>query len=64
ALRVALHAVVTGGSAAVVLAWQGLAVGQVTTLAVALVVVLHLLPLGIARLVNRRQARGTTGSRP
>ncbi|WBB77257.1 hypothetical protein O7606_13190 [Micromonospora sp. WMMD882] len=52
ALRLAFHALVTGGCAALALATQGLSVGQVAPLAGTLVVVLHVLPLTAARLLR------------
>ncbi|BCJ57474.1 hypothetical protein [Micromonospora endophytica] len=56
-LRLVWHALVTAGCAWLVLAVQGLAVGQVAVLVLLLVAVLHLLPLIAARLLARRQAR-------
>lgn len=53
ALRLALHALVTAGCAGLVLALQGLTAGQIAVLAGGLVVVLHLLPTLVARLLHR-----------
>ncbi|GIJ22484.1 hypothetical protein [Micromonospora lutea] len=57
ALRIAGHASVTVASAALVLALAGLSGGRIATLAAVLVVVLHLLPMAVARLVFRRRRR-------
>ncbi|KXK62304.1 hypothetical protein AWW66_09205 [Micromonospora rosaria] len=54
-LRVAVHTLRTGACAGLVLAVQGLSVGQIATLTVALVVVLHLLPLVVARALHARR---------
>ncbi|MFK3978903.1 hypothetical protein ACI2K4_00855 [Micromonospora sp. NPDC050397] len=51
-LRVAVNALRTGGCASVVLALQGLSVDRIALLAVVLAVVLHLLPVLVARLVR------------
>ncbi|MEE6263147.1 hypothetical protein [Plantactinospora sonchi] len=53
ALRVVMHVLLTGACAALVLAPQGLSVSQLAVLTVALVVVLHLLPVIVARLLQR-----------
>ncbi|WP_341720148.1 hypothetical protein QQG74_10745 [Micromonospora sp. FIMYZ51] len=56
-LRLVRHVLVTGGCAVLILALEGLAVGQIATLALLLVGVLHVLPLAVARLLVRRQSR-------
>ncbi|WP_369937601.1 hypothetical protein [Plantactinospora sp. BB1] len=62
ALRLALHALLTAACAGLVLAPQGLSVGQIASLTAVLVVVLHLLPLVGARLL-RRSGRGRQAGR-
>ncbi|GGM17966.1 hypothetical protein [Micromonospora yangpuensis] len=57
ALRVALHSVVTGGCAALVLAWHGLGVGQVLVLVAVIVTVVHVLPVVVARVAGRAARR-------
>ncbi|GIJ80188.1 hypothetical protein SAMN05443287_102689 [Micromonospora phaseoli] len=54
-LRLVIHALVSGAGAWLVLALQGLSVSQIAPLTVLLVVVLHLLPLIVARLLQRRR---------
>lgn len=54
-LRVAIRALITAACAGVVLALHGLALHQIAVLAVALIVVLHLLPMAAARLLRRRR---------
>ncbi|MEO3925074.1 hypothetical protein ABGB07_14580 [Micromonosporaceae bacterium B7E4] len=59
-LRLAINALVTGACAWLVLATQGLSAGQTASLAAGVIVVLHLLPMVVARLLHglrsRRQA--------
>ncbi|WP_460916381.1 hypothetical protein [Plantactinospora veratri] len=57
-LRLAMHSLLTAGCAGVVLAPQGLSVGQIAWLTVVLVVVLHVLPLIGARLLHRARRAG------
>ncbi|GIJ35546.1 hypothetical protein ACIBQ2_14605 [Micromonospora sediminimaris] len=59
ALRIAGHALVTVACAGLVLALAGLSVGQYATLTATLVVVLHLLPMAVARLLFRLRRRGS-----
>ncbi|MEV2238254.1 hypothetical protein [Micromonospora sp. NPDC049891] len=61
ALRVAGHALVTVVCAGLVLTLAGLSGGQIATLAAVLVVVLHLLPMTVARLLFRLRRRGAAG---
>ncbi|GAB3845001.1 hypothetical protein GCM10029963_22670 [Micromonospora andamanensis] len=61
ALRIAGHALVTVACAGLVLALAGLSAGQIATLAAVLVVVLHLLPMTVARLLFRFRRRGAAG---
>ncbi|MEV4711190.1 hypothetical protein [Micromonospora sp. NPDC049374] len=60
-VRIAGHALVTVVCAGVVLAVAGLSVGQYATLTAVLVVVLHLLPMTVARLLFRLRRRGSAG---
>ncbi|MDG4798781.1 hypothetical protein [Micromonospora sp. WMMD1082] len=60
-LRVATQLLLTGGCAWLVLALHGLSVGQIAALTVALLVVLHLLPMVVARLLRRRRTRRRAG---
>ncbi|MEV0395126.1 hypothetical protein [Polymorphospora rubra] len=60
-LRIAVHALVTGGCAGLVLVWQGLSAGQIASLAGVLIVVLHLLPMIVARLLRRLRRRRQVG---
>ncbi|MGC5030655.1 hypothetical protein [Micromonospora sp. DT229] len=55
--RLGWHLLSTGACAALVLALDGLAVGQILTLALLLAGVLHLLPLAVARLLTRSAGR-------
>ncbi|MEN3614140.1 hypothetical protein AAH979_31885 [Plantactinospora sp. ZYX-F-223] len=65
ALRVAIHALLTVACAWLVLALQGLSISQIATLAAMLVVVLHLLPMIVARLLQRlRRRRQASSSTP
>ncbi|MFB6395893.1 hypothetical protein [Polymorphospora lycopeni] len=57
ARRVALNALLSGACAGLVLALQGLSIGQIATLTIVLIVVLHLLPVILARLLRRVRAR-------
>jgi len=54
-LRAVRGALLTIACAALVLAWQGLSVGQIAVLAGMIAAVLHLAPVLIARLMLRRQ---------
>jgi len=56
-LRVAVDVLVTGACAWLVLALQGLSTSQIASLTVVLVVVLHLLPVLVARLLLRGRRR-------
>ncbi|MEV6692262.1 hypothetical protein AB0M35_12430 [Micromonospora sp. NPDC051196] len=56
--RLGWHVLSTGACAALVLALQGLGVGQILTLVLLLVGVLHLLPLAVARLLSKAAGRG------
>ncbi|GIG92172.1 hypothetical protein Pen02_71080 [Plantactinospora endophytica] len=56
-LRIAIHVLVTGTCAALVLAAQGLSTGQIASLTIVLVAVLHLLPVILARLLRRGRRR-------
>jgi hypothetical protein len=61
-LRLAINALVTGACAWLVLAMQGLSAGQTASLAAVLIVVLHLLPMVVARLLQRRGGRRQASS--
>ncbi|MGI5213797.1 hypothetical protein [Plantactinospora sp. CA-290183] len=61
-LRLVIHALLTGAFASLVLAPQGLSVSQIASLVVALIVVLHLLPVIVARLLQRLRRRRQAGS--
>ncbi|KUJ49069.1 MULTISPECIES: hypothetical protein [Micromonospora] len=56
--RLGWHLLSTGACTALVLVLHGLAVGQILTLALLLVGVLHLVPLIVARLLSRAAGRG------
>jgi hypothetical protein len=60
--RLAIHALVTGLYAALVLTLYGLSPGQVAVLAVAIIVVLHVLPVPVARLLGRWLRRRQGGA--
>jgi hypothetical protein len=60
--RLAIHALFTGLCAALVLTLYGLSPGQVAVLAVAIIVVLHVLPVLVARLLGRRLRRRQAGA--
>ncbi|MFY1691861.1 hypothetical protein [Plantactinospora sp. WMMB782] len=55
--RTALYVLVTAVCASLVLALHGLSVSQIAILTIGLVVVLHLLPLVVARLLRRSRSR-------
>ncbi|WP_203857594.1 hypothetical protein [Plantactinospora mayteni] len=61
-LRMAINALVTGACAWLVLATQGLSTSQIAVLAVVLVVVVHLLPMIVARLLGRLSRRRRASS--
>jgi len=56
-LRVAIHVLVTGACAWLVLALQGLSVSQIASLTVVLVVMLRVVPVIVARLLQRLRRR-------
>jgi hypothetical protein len=56
--RVAANVLLTGACAWLVLALQGLSTSQIASLTVLLTVVLHLLPMLVARLLRRRRGPG------
>jgi hypothetical protein len=56
-LRVAIQGLLTGACAWLVLALQGLSMSQIASLTVVLIVVLHLVPVIVARLLQRLRRR-------
>ncbi|MFV2008668.1 MULTISPECIES: hypothetical protein [unclassified Micromonospora] len=62
-LRAVRGALFTVVCAALVLAWQGLSVGQIAVLAGTIAALLHLAPMFIARLLLRRRQRGDAAAR-
>jgi hypothetical protein len=56
-LRVAIHVLLTGACAWLVLALQGLTISQIAPPTVVLIVVLHLVPVIVARLLQRLRRR-------
>ncbi|WP_326557394.1 hypothetical protein [Micromonospora sp. NBC_01796] len=61
-LRVAISALLTSASACLVLALQGLSISQIASLTVELIVVLHLMPIIVARLLQRLLRRRRASS--
>ncbi|WFE23211.1 hypothetical protein O7621_07870 [Solwaraspora sp. WMMD937] len=62
-LRAVRGALFTVACAALVLAWQGLSVGQIAVLAGMIAALLHLAPMFIARLLLRRRQHGEAAAR-
>jgi|GEM_PF-1876854 len=62
-LRAVRGGLLTIACAALVLAWQGLSVGQIAVLAGMIAALLHLAPMFIARLLLRRRQHGEAAAR-